>query len=231
MILLAWLRAPAAADYNTTSIKAGRFFDDKEWASAQALYSLVIDSNPRADSAYVRAIVTSSLLNDSVMASHFLTEAMHAGLSFTRIMNGVREESFAIGEADVYVDFLLRSQKECPWLSRAIDDELLSYYHFRDNGKKTVCYAERMLAGLPDSVEYLSMLADGYCMEGDFTGAVEVWNKILDIAPDNYDTLLKLGNYYDLTGDRLQGRAYLDRAYEIYPTPFVASNIYDNKDR
>lgn len=215
------LSAFATADYRTTAAKADRFFEAGEWASAQALYSIMIDQRHDADSAYVKAIVASSILSDSASASHFLTDAMKAGISFTWLMDQVKSTSFAIGKADVYEDFLLRSQRDCPWLHRAIDAELLDYYTFRDNGEKMIVYAEKMLAGLPESTKYLSALAAGFCLKGDFNSAVGIWNKILGIEPDNYDILLKIGNFYRITGDNLQGDEFLARAAKIHPTPFV----------
>lgn len=215
------LSAYATADYKTTAAKADRFFDAGEWASAQALYSIMIDEQPKADSAYIKAIVAASAISDTVAASHFLTEAMKAGLSFTGLMNGVKSTAFAIGKANIYEEFLLRSQRDCPWLHRAIDAELLDYYSFRDNGARMIEYAEKMLVGLPESIEYLSLLADGYCLQADFDSAIEIWNKILGIKPDSYDTLLKIGNYYRIAGDEFQGQRYLAKAARLHPTPFV----------
>lgn len=223
--VMASLAARAAVDYDVTAAKAARAFAAREWASAEALYGLMLDQRPDCDSTYVTAIVASSLLGHSDMASHLLTEAMKAGVSFSRLMGGVKTVAFEVGEPDVYEDFLLRSQHDCPWLARAIDAELLSYYMFRRNGSRTVSYAEKMIAGLPNSVEYLSALAEGYVMLGDFPRAVETWKRILGIDGDNYQTLLKLGNYYDISGDRAEALNYLGRADHLRPTPFVTERL------
>lgn len=219
------LAAMAASDYATTAAKAQRFFDAREWASAQALYGLMLDQKPDADSVYVRAIVASSMLRHNKAASELLTNAMKAGVSFTRLMEGVKTVSFEVGAPAVYEDFLLRSQRDCPWLERAIDSELLSYYMFRNNGQKTVDYSKKMLAGLPESIEYLSDLAEGYIALGDGDSAVATWKRILSLDPDNYQTLLKLGNYCDVTGDWLGATDYLQRAAQIRLTPYVAKRL------
>lgn len=217
--------AMAASDYATTAAKAQRFFDAREWASAQALYGLMLDQRPDADSVYVRAIVASSMLRHNQTASQLLTDAMKAGVSFSRLMSGVKSVAFEVGAPAVYEDFLIRSQRDCPWLERAIDAELLNYYMFRNNGQKTVEYARKMIAGLPDSVEYLSDLAQGYIAMGDGERASDIWKKILSLDPDNYLTLLNLGNYYDITGDRPGAADYLQRAAQIRQTPYVAKRL------
>lgn len=225
MIVLAGLSAWAASTYEVTAAKASRFFEAREWASAQALYGLMLDERPDDDSIYVNAIISASMIGDTIGASHLLTKAMNVGLSFSRLMEGVKQVSFRISEPGVYEDFLLRSQRDCPWLERAIDSELLGYYTFRDNGAMMVRYAEKMLAGLPDSTNYLSALASGYTRLGDFDQAVATWQRILELSPENYDALLKLGNYYDLAGDRSQALSYLEKAQAVRATPYVASRI------
>lgn len=219
------MTAVAASDYATTAAKAQRFFDAREWASAQALYGLMLNERPDADSVYVHAIVASSMLGHKDAASHLLTEAMKSGIGFSKLMGGVRQLSFSVGDAGVYEDFLLRSQRDCPWLLRPIDAELLRYYMFRNNGEKTVEYATKMLKGLPDSVEYLSDLADGYITLGEGDSAVAAWKQILALDPDNYQTLLKLGNYYDIVGNRTGAADYLQQAARIRLTPFVAQRL------
>lgn len=219
------IAASAAGDYATTAAKARRFFNAREWASAQALYGLMLNERPDADSVYVDDIVASSMLGHSDTASDLLSRAMTAGVSFSRLMDGVRTVSFEVGAPDVYEDFLIRSRRDCPWLERAINSELLRYYIFRNNGEQTVAYAQKMLSGLPDSVEYLSDLANGYIMLGDGDKAVETWKRILAIDPSNYTTLLNLGNYCDITGDWLGAADYLRRAAEVRLTPYVAKKL------
>lgn len=214
-----------AADYETTARKAQRFFDDREWASAHALYGLMLDQRHDADSVYVRAIVASSMMHRDQQASALLSDAMNAGVSFSRLMAGVKDVSFAIGEPAVYEGFLELSQRDCPWLARAIDDELLNYYLFRNDGQHIIVYARKMLAGLPDSVRYLSALGKGYACIGDFKNAVATWLKIIEISPDDYDTLLKLGNYFNLIDEHSDALIYLSRAEAIRPTPYVARLI------
>lgn len=217
--------ASAATSYETNAVKAARFFEWREWASAEALYGLMLAEKPDVDSTYVKAIVAASMIGHRDAASHLLTQAMKAGVSFPKLMAGVKTISFEVGAANVYEDFLLRSQRECPWLERAIDAELLKYYQFRDNGKLIVDYAKKMLAGVPQSPDYLSALADGYVILGDYDNAIAAWQKILSVSPRNYLTLLKLGNYYANAGQSDQAHEYLSRAAEVHATPYVANRL------
>lgn len=215
----------APADYNVTAAKAARFFDSREWASAQALYGLMLDERPDSASTYVHAIVASAMLGHDDAAARLLTGAMNAGVAFAPLMRGVREVSFGIGEAGIYEAFLLRSQRDCPWLERAIDGELLDYYRFRDDGPMTVRYARKMLAGLPGSTAFLSALAEGYVCEGDFGNAVAAWRRILDLDPSDLLAMLNLGNYYAITGNNPEAVRYLSMAQSLRPTPFVAARL------
>ncbi len=219
------MSATAATAYETTAVKASRFFEWREWASAEALYGLMLDEKPDVDSTYVKAIVAASMLNHNETASHLLTQAMKAGVSFPKLMEGVKTVSFEVGAANVYEDFLLRSQRDCPWLERAIDAELLKYYQFRDNGELIVIYANKMLAGVPDSTDYLSALAEGYVILGDYDAAIRAWQKILSVSPDNYLTLLKLGNYYANAGRKAEALEYLGHAAEVHATPYVDGRL------
>ena len=217
--------ASAATNYEVTAVKASRFFEWREWASAEALYGLMLAEKPDVDSTYVKAIVAASMIGHTDAASHLLTQAMKAGVSFPRLMAGVKTVSFEVGAANVYEDFLLRSQRDCPWLERAIDAELLKYYRFRDNGELIVRYARKMLAGVPQSVDYLSALAEGYVITGDYDSAIAAWQKILEVSPEDYLTLLKLGNYYANAGQREEALEYLGRAEAVRATPYVTQRL------
>lgn len=222
---IATAAAQNTSGYDMTAVRAARLFEWREWASAEALYSLMITEKPQADSAYVKAIVAASMIGHTETASHLLTQAMKAGVSFPRLMAGVKTVSFEVGAANVYEDFMLRSQRDCPWLERAIDAELLKYYQFRDNGQLIIKYAKKMLSGMPDSVDYLSAIAEGYVLTGDFDNAVASWQKIISISPRNYTTLLELGNYFANAGDKDEAIAYLNLAADIMPTPYVEARI------
>jgi regulator of sirC expression with transglutaminase-like and TPR domain len=53
--------------------------------------------------------------------------------------------------------------------------------------------------------------------------ALPVWLNILQNNPEHYDTLLDVGMYYEETGHHDRATAYLQRAYDIRPTPYVQS--------
>lgn len=219
------LNMSAAGDYRLTEAKAHRFFDNREWASAQALYGLMLEQEPGVAGTYSRAIVASAMLGDTVSTSDLLSRAMSHGVKVDSLFEAVRSTAFEISAPQVYEHFMLRSQSDCPWLARAIDGQLLDYYLFRDNGEKIVFFANRMLAGLPDSTHFLACLAQGHALQGDFETAVAVWKRILAIDPSDYDTLLNLGNYMAISGKEAEAREYLGRAEAIRPTPYVARSL------
>ena len=48
---------------------------------------------------------------------------------------------------------------------------------------------------------------------------------MLALDPDDYDTLIDIGNYMAITGEHKIAEEYLVHAYSLHPTPYVASVI------
>ena len=147
---------------------------------------------------------------------------MHAGVGLDDVLEGVRTTTLALGRNELYCHFLLQTRRQLPYMSRAIDARLLDYYVFRCDAPRMVQYANIMLRGVPDSVEYLGILARGYLDQGMTERAVETYRRILELAPDNYDALLQIGLIMRET-DPAAARPYLSRANALRPTPYVTS--------
>lgn len=222
LLLLIVLTAAAPADrYLSVSERAGRSFEWHEWNSAAALYEQLLDMRPDSSRVYSRTIVAYELSGDTAAGPVLVERAMAHGIGFASLIADVRATSFSVGAGDNYAAFLLRLQHEMPWMARAIDHQLLDYYTFRRDGAMMVKYSQVMLAGLPASVEYLSLLAEGYLLDDQGELAAATWKKILGIAPDDYSALLNLGIYSKLHGDAAQATDCLQKAYVIHPTPYV----------
>jgi cytochrome c-type biogenesis protein CcmH/NrfG len=78
-----------------------------------------------------------------------------------------------------------------------------------------------MLNGLPDSKDYLNALATGYIDNDQPDMAAETWQKVLELYPNDYQTLVNLGNVYLELGDESRAHDYLGRAYRLHPTPYL----------
>lgn len=215
-----------ATRYRLAAERAARSFDGREWASAAALYELMLDMRPDSAEVYARAIVASAMIPDTAAATDLMQRAMAHGAGLDGVLARVRGISFAIGAPDLYGAYLHRLRGSMPWMSRALDHELLRYYLFRDDGPEITRYARIMLEGLPDSADFLHALARGYMSQDDMAAAVAVWEKILSLYPEDYDSLLYLGNYYVLTGHGGQAAPYLERALRVRPTPYVEALLH-----
>jgi tetratricopeptide (TPR) repeat protein len=223
-LLTALTAAFAASDDEANlSRKAQRYLDEGEYPNASALYTLLIDKNPKQSSYYGSAIVANYMQrdNDTIAALAVFDRAMKVGIPIDTLFNTVREVSFAQGQSSLYEDFLIDVRAKNPWLGRVIDVSLMNYYEFRGNGPQIIRYSQIMLEGLPDDVRFLRSLANGYMLSGDTPNALSTWLHIIDIYPDNYLTLLDLGNYYRIVGNNTESVAYLTRAYAIRQTPYV----------
>ncbi len=231
-LLVAASLLSVAADYEVIADKAARFFRHREWASASAMYELMLEQAPDVADTYSHAIIAASMRADTTDEMRLLGQAMQHSIPFDSVMSGVRKIALMSGNIDTYEHFLLNAQKSHPWLERAIDRFLLDYYCFRADGQKMVRYSRLLLHGLPDNEAFLSTLAQGQLLEGNVDSAMTTYRNILSLNPDNYEALLYIGNRACLEIPHSQparrdslkrvARTTLQHAYAIRPTPFVA---------
>lgn len=199
--------------------KARRAYEYGEWASAAALYGVVSDRTPGLTEAYARRIVASEIIADTTSSVAVIEEAVNNETEVAELFHTIRINAFAAGHPEVFTDVLTRARKNLPWLARPCDAALLEYYKFRNNPAETEAYAKNLLAGLPDDTGYLTILAESYMLQGKDKEALEVYARILETAPADFDTLVALGSYWLDAGDNEKAREYLARAAEINPTP------------
>lgn len=213
---------PQQEDYARTAAKAQRFFDQGEWLNANAMYLLMLNERPAVTETYAHAVVTNVMLADTAAVTRLFEESMQHNISFDTLLGNVQTLSTNIGISDLYERLLLTLRNHFTWMQRGLNVYLLRYYDFRDNGPEMVRYAALMLQGKPGDVEFMRIQARGYMLQGMFADAQHVWTEILRDHPDNYDTLLDLGNYLYTSGKKAEARPYLQRAYDLRPTPYVA---------
>ncbi len=213
-----------ASDNNYTLLKnkALRFMQYKEWDSASAMYELMIDQQPKVIDNYVRAIVVAGMQGNAEAQMSLMERSQRNLIPLDSIFSGVKTESFALGQSKLYEHFLLIVKERQPWLKRNLEKQLLNYYIFRRDAKRIVKYSKIMLSGAKTNSQFLSYLALGYMLSGEYAEAMDVYKRIVDLYPDNVDALLELGNYYLMQGNDAQARIYLEQAYKINPTPYVA---------
>lgn len=225
LVLTASVCAAAQANFDTTASKAQRFFDNREWANASALYTLMLHERPEIPSLYGRAIVVTSILNDTVRSQDLLRQALKYSVPLDSVMADVRKYSFIAKQPKLYENFLLRASRDNPWMKRAIDVQLLKYYTYRADGPQMEKYARMLLKGAPDNTSFLLTLARSYMLQ-DLPGkAVETWQTIVDAHPDNYDAIINLANYYDLSRQPDKALPLYTTAYDLRPTPYVQAAI------
>ncbi len=219
------------SSYAALSGKAERAYAYEEWASASALYGLMINERPTDTRLYGRAIVSAAMREKPAEEVELLRKAISAHVAFDSVFASVRRESFAIGQTDLYENFMKEVRVAEPWLKRTVNGYLLDYYVYRRNAKGMISYANELLEAVPDNERFLYILAQGYLLDGMTNEAVIVWERILGVNPKSYDALLFLGNYFadnsvaDNAGDTLRALDYLNRAQEVKATPYVAERI------
>lgn len=198
-LLTALMAAAEPPQFERRAIRADREFAYGEWSRAATLYSLLIADRPDSLQLYSRAIVAYDLSGDTITSISLLEDAMAHGIGLTSLLENVRGEFFQAADSDAFGPYLQRMQRQFTWMQRAIDSQLLRHYTFRRDGPMMVHYAQVMLAPIPDSVDYLAILAQGYLLCGDFSAAANTWQHILQVDPDNVDALLYLAYYLQPT--------------------------------
>lgn len=226
---LAGLSAQAQLTYEQASIRAERFFGFREWASASALYNYMLQHEPKQVDTYGHAIVAQEMLNDTIQSMELLKRAMAYKIPLDSVLSSVKKYSFEVGKSEMYEKFMLQSARANPWLSRPLDSQLLKYYAFRNDGPKMIEYSKAMLNGAPNDIRFLSSLAKGYMLTGATNDAIATWNRILEINPDEYHTLLCLANYYYVAGDKAKSIPLFIRAQALNPTPYVGALLSANE--
>lgn len=216
-------------DYQTIATKAYRFFEQKEWASASAMYDLMLEQQPCKSETYGYAIVSAGMRNDTTYQMYLMNRSIDAHVPFDSTFACVKRVSFKVGDSSLYERFLIYVKRELPWLSRNIDNNLLDYYVFRHDAGMMIHYSRKMLAGLPDDLGYLTILADGLIMDGQYAEGISTYEKIIKQDPCNYNALLQLGVYYQMTAQSVAAKrcalSYLERAQSVRSTPSVAATI------
>ena len=185
----------------------------------------MLEIKPDVAATYGKAIVANAVKGDTIAEMELMVKALNAKVPFDSVLSRVRSASFSLGKSNLYGDFLLRVKDAYPWMRRPIDNYLLRYYIYRHDGAKMVEYSKMMLQGVPANSGFLLSLAQGAMLCGDYPQAIRAYESILAVAPDDYDSLLALGNYYYMEGRKEKAIAYLTRANAIHPTPHVTSLI------
>lgn len=223
LMFVGLLPAYGVNPYPQLEVKAERAFGYGEWASAAAMFDLMLEQKPDVPGTYGRAIVANGMRGATSEQMRLLSQALDNHVPFDSVFANVEMWGSHLGRPRVYEKFLVDTREAYPWMRRAINATLLKYYTFRDNGPEMVEYSLAMLEGAQDNTVFLESLARGYMLTGRIPEGLDTYKRILAVEPDNYDVLLTLGNWYAMNPDGVEnGRVYLERAYAMHPTPYVA---------
>jgi len=217
--------ASAASDAASLGLKAQRYFDQREWSSATAIYSLLIEQCPDSAGLYGRAITAAGMRGAEAEQQQFLRRALKERVPVDSVFSSVEHSCFALGRARLFEDFLILSARSEPWLSRKIDALLLDYYTFRRNGSAMVEYADKMLAGMPDSEFYILRRAEGLLIMGRREEARADFARAAAANPRCLTALLFLGEMAVEDKNPAAARGFLRSSAAIDPAPALAAAI------
>lgn len=223
--------APARAQHvrpgASPAVKAERFYAQGEWASASAMYGLLLDSIHSQPRLWARAIVADGMRSDTAAQVALTRRALSARVAVDSLFGAVERESLAIGQADIYERYLEMLKRDEPWLARAVDGRLLRYFAFRRNPQATIAAARTMLAGRPDYEPYLMLLARAQLDAGLTSEAEATWRRVVSLNPRQRTALLYLAAAALQQGDKAKARPLLEEAQRLQATPTVAALLAD----
>lgn len=219
-----------ASDYEALAVKARRMFHYREWASAGALYSLMLAERPQVTDSYGHAIVAAGMIDDPAQQLRLTDMGLRSQVPVDSLFRSVERTSFSVGQTSLYEKYLLLVKQAEPWLARSIDSYLLKYYVYRRDAAGMIEYSRIMLGPVPDRKEFLYTLAQGYLLDGQTDNAIGIYTRIVELYPQSLEALLYLGNYYSSyassdTQARAQALTYLRRARDIAATPYLEATI------
>lgn len=217
-------------DYEATATRAARFFHYQEWASAGALYTLMLAERPDVVDTYGHAIVAAGMLADTTKQADLTALAIESHIAFDSLFTSVEETSFSVGQTSLYEQYLLYTKRHTPWLSRIIDSYLIRYYTFRRNPHGMIEYSKIILEGNPKNLQFLYTLAQGYLLNNQPEEAINVYNHILTIDASSLEALLYLANYnMSLAESNPQAIdkaiRYFTKAQQIAPSPQIDASL------
>lgn len=215
--------APDTPDYRRLDEKAGRFFSNREWLNATAIYTLMLAQNTDDASLYSADIVSRLHVGDSIQAVAMLQTAMDHGVVLEDLLGGIDSLACRTGNATLYRDYLLQARTAYPWLTRTLNGYLLRYYDFRDDAPQIIRYAQIMLTGSPENLGYRQTLARGYLLDNQTEPAIAELRAILAADADNLQALLTLGNLYLALDNRGAALPLLRRAVALAPSPYLTA--------
>ena len=227
IIALFMAATAAAADNAVLASRASRAFDNREWASAFAIYTLITPDTPDAIGPYSRSIVAAWMLPDTAQIGPCVESALSHGIVLDSLLRQIEAEAFALGDAEIYKGILHTTAEALPFLRRPIDKALLSFYTTRADGPNMVKYARIMLAGRPDDIAAMQALAKGYLLAGDTSAAKTAYSDLLVASPRDYDALVALATI-TMPADPEAARALIRRALAIKPSPYLEGLLKDS---
>ncbi|MDB4264704.1 tetratricopeptide repeat protein, partial [bacterium] len=114
-----------------------------------------------------------------------------------------------------------------PDFALAHNDLGVLYYNRSEKEKALACY-EKAAQLAPENVTFKKNLADFYCVEqGRLEDALKLYIGVLEIQPEDTETLLSLGEICTAFGKKADARVFFERILEIEPWNFKAREVLD----
>lgn len=225
----------AESDIARIRTKAERFYRYDEWANALAMFRILLENAPADMCTYGRSVAVYGIIGGKEEQMALVERTQDLGLSLDRLFEEVRKSAFEKGHPQVLEEFMFLVRERQPWMRRNIDLRLARYYDSRNDAPKMIEQSDSLLLVNPNDREMLRIKARGYFLMDRFPESMEVYKRLVALDSGDLDALLTLGVYYaeqvrscglsKSSAEAEEARRYLERAYGLRPTAYVAEML------
>lgn len=186
----------SASTYERQAARMNDYFNHAEWNYVLVEAASMIKQRPSDVEPYALSIIAAQFMEDIPTENYYLKLSQSNLIHVDSLLTLIYVRTKQLHNADIYEQLLLNLKKNNKWLSRVFDIYLLDYYHFARKTKETIKIANELLNATPNNVRFIKIKADALFYQGDTREAVQLYEKLLQIDPNDYETLTLLSAYY-----------------------------------
>lgn len=182
--------------------RADEAYAGAKWKSASTLYDVLLKDTTAYTPRFAKAVFASVMASDSVSWSKVDQVLIRNEYRLDSLFRDISRLSIHARLFDVYEQTLKRASRQFPLYQDTLTHTLIAYRKLLRQPEQIIRVADSALGKDPDSRKWLVEKAEAYRMKGEVGTALEVYKIILRNNPNDYESLVFIGNYYFLQGKK-----------------------------
>ena len=198
--------------------KAQEAFQNQRWKSASTLYTLLLQDSTHYTPLMGRKLMADMMSQDQT-SLHRAEELVKKNICcLDSLLNDFSRLAIQMRHFDIFEETLLHMGKVLPAYKDSLLDIAVRYRGFLRQPDKVVSLIQQQKPEDERTEKWMQYLADAYQMLGNTSLALQEYEKILAINPDNQNAGVFVGNYYFLKGKNLINQARIIYNARVNPT-------------